>query len=153
AILSVDPYGIASDYHALDAIGARHGLKVLHDSAASFGTSYDGELVGRHGHAQIFSFHATKAFNTMEGGAFCSTDGELIAKAKLLRNFGKADADCPVAGFNGKMLEICALLGVHQLRRFPDEAAHRRLCASEIGAELSRVAGLRVAKAPANQSP
>src|SRR5262245_15548401 len=60
AILSVDPYGIASDYEALDGVGARHGISVLYDSAPAFGTKVNGRSIGGYGNAQIFSFHASK---------------------------------------------------------------------------------------------
>src|SRR5215813_4170626 len=82
AILGVDPYGIACDYAALSEIGRRKGLAVLFDSAPSFGTRVNGKLGGGFGDAQIFSFHATKAFTTMEGGCFCSHDEKLLARVK-----------------------------------------------------------------------
>ena len=112
AILSVDPYGIACDYEALVAIGRRRGLRVLFDSAPSFGTTVGGRRIGGFGDAQIFSFHATKAFNTMEGGCLCSNDKDLIERARAIRNFGQgAGGDCAIAGLNGKMMEICAIIG------------------------------------------
>src|SRR5262249_6276143 len=88
AILSVDPYGIACDYEALVTIGRRRGLRVLFDSAPSFGTTVAGRRIGGFGDAQIFSFHASKAFNTMEGGCLCSHDCALIERARSIRNFG-----------------------------------------------------------------
>jgi len=89
AILGVDAYGIACDYTRLTELGRRHGLKVLFDSAPSFGTRLDGCLVGGFGDAQIFSFHATKPLTTMEGGGLCTRDGELFARALAIRNFGQ----------------------------------------------------------------
>src|SRR5262245_30571388 len=116
AILSVDPYGIACDYEALVAIGRRHGLRVLFDSAPSFGTTVGGRRVGGFGDAQIFSFHATKAFNTMEGGCLCSNNKDVIERARAIRNFGQsADGDCAIEGLNGKMMEICAIIGMPTL--------------------------------------
>src|SRR5262245_56434075 len=113
AILSVDPYGIASDYEALDELGTHHGISVLYDSAPAFGTKVSGQSIGGYGDAQIFSFHASKAFNTMEGGCLCSHDGALIDRARSIRNFGLiASGDSPLAGMNGKMMEICALIGI-----------------------------------------
>lgn len=154
AILGVDAYGIACEYAALSAIGRRNGLKVLFDSAPSFGTRVDGRLVGGFGDAQMFSFHATKAFATMEGGCLCSNDQKLINRAKEIRNFGQGpDGDCVEAGLNGKLMEISALIGLEQLKTFEQAATVRRRAAQRIGSGLSQIPGLKIGKAPANQAP
>jgi dTDP-4-amino-4,6-dideoxy-D-glucose transaminase len=154
AILSVDPYGIACDYEALVAIGRRRGLRVLFDSAPSFGTTVGGRRVGGFGDAQVFSFHATKAFNTMEGGCLCSNDKDLIEWARAIRNFGQADGgDCAIAGLNGKMMEICAIIGIQQLKSFDTAAATRRRCAKRIGDGLADIDGVSIARPPAGQEP
>jgi dTDP-4-amino-4,6-dideoxy-D-glucose transaminase len=154
AILSVDPYGIACDYEALSELGRCHKLKVLIDSAASFGTAVGGRRVGGMADAQIFSFHATKAFNTMEGGCLCSHDGELMERARILRNFGQgAGADCSSAGFNGKMMEVCALIGIEQLKAFDEAICVRRRSANRIAEGLSGIEGVRVGCAPDGQEP
>jgi dTDP-4-amino-4,6-dideoxygalactose transaminase len=154
AILSVDPYGIACDYDALAAIGKRRGLKVLIDSAPSFGATVGGRSIGGFGDAQIFSFHATKAFTTMEGGCLCSNDKNLIERARAIRNFGQdAGGDCTLSGLNGKMMEICAIIGIEQLKAFDAAAANRRRCAKRISEGLAAVEGLAVARAPAGQQP
>jgi dTDP-4-amino-4,6-dideoxy-D-glucose transaminase len=154
AILSVDPYGIASDYEALDDVGARHGISVLYDSAPSFGTKVNGRSIGGYGDAQIFSFHATKAFNTMEGGCLCSHDSALIERARSIRNFGfVASGDSPFTGINGKMMEICALIGIEQLKTFDAAAAVRRRSAERIRRGLEMLPGLKIGQAPANQEP
>src|SRR5262245_57670016 len=140
AILSVDPYGIACDYEALVAIGRRRDLRVLFDSAPSFGTTVGGRHVGGFGDAQIFSFHATKAFNTMEGGCLCSNDKNLLERARAIRNFGQSpDGDCAIAGLNGKMMEICAIIGIQQLTSFETAAITRRRCAKRIGDGLADI--------------
>jgi dTDP-4-amino-4,6-dideoxyglucose len=154
AILSVDPYGIACDYEALVAIGRRRGLRVLFDSAPSFGTTVGGRRIGGFGDAQIFSFHATKAFNTMEGGCLCSNDKDLIERARAIRNFGQgASGDCAIAGLNGKMMEICAILGIEQLKSFDEAAANRHFCARRMSVGLGSIDGLGVGRAPADQEP
>jgi dTDP-4-amino-4,6-dideoxygalactose transaminase len=154
AILSVDPYGIASDYAALDDLGRRRGVKVLYDSAPAFGTRVDGALVGGFGDAQIFSFHATKAFNTMEGGALASHDTALIEAARAIRNFGlEPSGDASHVGINGKMTEICALIGIEQLKVFERAASVRRRAADRIRAGLEGTQGLTIGRAPPNQSP
>jgi len=154
AIVSVDPYGIACDYGALAAIAKRHSLRLLNDSAPSFGTKIAGRLVGGFGDAQIFSFHATKAFTTMEGGCLCTHDIELIERAKGIRNFGQiAGGDCLFPGLNGKMMEICALIGIEQLKSFERAASIRRRSVARITEGLAVVPGLGVGRAPADQDP
>jgi dTDP-4-amino-4,6-dideoxy-D-glucose transaminase len=154
AILGVDPYGIACDYAALTAIARRNGLKVLFDSAPSFGTRVDGRPIGGCGDAQIFSFHATKAFPTMEGGCLCSHNHELLERARKIRNFGQgADGDYDELGLNGKLTEICALIGLEQLKIFEQGAMNRRRAVERMRAGLERISGLTLAQAPANQEP
>jgi dTDP-4-amino-4,6-dideoxy-D-glucose transaminase len=154
AILGVDAYGIACDYIALSEIGRRNGLKVLFDSAPSFGTRVAGRLVGGFSDAQIFSFHATKAFTTMEGGCLCTHDKEILERAKAIRNFGqKAGGDCEEPGINAKLTEICALIGVEQLKTFEHMSAVRRRAVSRMREQLSSVPGLTIARAPSHQDP
>lgn len=154
AILAVDPYGIACDYAGLMAIAKRRNLKLLLDSAPAFGTTVAGRPIGGFGHAQIFSFHATKAFNTMEGGCLCTKDALVIERARAIRNFGQASGDdCPVVGFNGKMTEICALIGLEQLKTFDVAAETRQRSAERISAGLGQIAGLTPARTPVGQLP
>jgi dTDP-4-amino-4,6-dideoxygalactose transaminase len=154
AILAVDPYGIACDNDALSVVADRYGLKLLYDSAPAFGTKVGGKLIGGFGDAQIFSFHATKAFNTMEGGCLSSNDRELIERAKDIRNFGQtANEHCALLGLNGKMTEICALIGIEQLKGFEAAAAVRRRSVARIAKGLGAIAGLTVGRAPAGQEP
>jgi dTDP-4-amino-4,6-dideoxygalactose transaminase len=154
AILSVDTYGIVSDYEALREIGNRHGLKVLGDSAPAFGTKVEGRPIGDNCDAHIFSFHASKAFATMEGGCLCSGDGEMIERAKALRNFGQvAGGDCDEAGHNAKMMEICALIGFEQLKEFDGVVQHRAQMAERMRAGLQMLPGLEFAIPPEGQLP
>jgi dTDP-4-amino-4,6-dideoxygalactose transaminase len=154
AILGVDAYGLCCDYRALAEIGQRHGLRVLYDSAPSFGARVGGRLVGGFGDAQIFSFHATKAFATMEGGCLCSHDNGIIERAQAIRNFGQgADGDCREPGINGKLTEICALIGIEQLKTFDRTAERRRHAVRRMREKLEGIPGLTVAAAPVNQDP
>jgi dTDP-4-amino-4,6-dideoxyglucose len=154
AILGVDAYGIACDYAGLTEVGRRNGLKVLFDSAPSFGTRVGGGLVGGFGDAQMFSFHATKAFTTMEGGCLCTHDPEIFARAKAIRNFGQlADGDCEEAGINAKLTEVCALIGIEQLKSFELAALTRRRAVDRMREGLSKLPGLTVASAPHDQDP
>lgn len=154
AILGVDAYGIACDYMRLAEIGRRNGLRVIFDSAPAFGSRVGGRLVGGFGDAQIFSFHATKAFTTMEGGCLCTHDPEIFTRAKAIRNFGQlADADCEEAGINAKLTEVCALIGIEQLKTFERAAATRRRAVARMRDCLSRLPGLTIASVPDNQEP
>ncbi len=153
AILAVDPYGIAPDYAGLGEVARRHGIKLLSDSAAAFGTRVGGQLVGGNCDAQIFSFHATKAFATMEGGCLCTHDPVLMDRAKTIRNFGLVGTDCPLPGFNGKMMEISALIGIQQLKTFDAVAKVRRTSADRIAQGLTAFNGLRIGRAPVGQQP
>ncbi len=154
AVLGVDAYGIACDYTRLTEVGRRNGLKVIFDSAPSFGTRVGGSLVGGFGDAQMFSFHATKAFTTMEGGCLCTHDPEIFARAKAIRNFGQlADGDCEEAGINAKLTEVCALIGIEQLKSFEQAALTRRRAVVRMREGLSKLPGLTVASARNDQDP
>jgi dTDP-4-amino-4,6-dideoxy-D-glucose transaminase len=154
AILGVDAYGIACDYTALTELGHRKGLKVLFDSAPSFGTRVEGCPIGGFGEAQIFSFHASKAFATMEGGCLCSHDSVILDRARAIRNFGQvAGGDSTEPGLNGKLTELCALIGLEQLKTFEQAAKNRRRAVQRMRRGLEQIPGLRLAQAPANQEP
>ena len=154
AILGVDVYGIACEYAELGELARRHGLKLLFDSAPAFGTRVDGRLVGGFGDAQMLSFHATKAFATMEGGCICSHNDALLKRAKAIRNFGQDPVgDCDEAGINGKLTEVCALIGIEQLKAFETAARARRRAAHRICAGLEVLPGLSLARPGSNQEP
>jgi dTDP-4-amino-4,6-dideoxygalactose transaminase len=154
AVLGVDVYGIACDYEALDALGRNNSIKVLYDSAPAFGTKVDGRPVAGHGDAQIFSFHATKAMTTMEGGCIASRDEDLLARARELRNFGQGSgADCDEPGMNAKMMEVSALIGIEQLKGFDHVVEHRASIAERYRRGLSSISGLSFARVPKSQVP
>ena len=87
-IIGVHTWGRPCDVNAINEIARSRGLKVLYDAAHSFGCSYRGEMIGRFGDAEVFSFHATKFFNSFEGGAVTTNDATLAAKIRLMKNFG-----------------------------------------------------------------
>lgn len=146
-VLGVDPYGIPWRHKPRNTL-------TLNDSAASFGAMVDGKVWGTEHHAQIFSFHATKAFTTMEGGALCSQNPEFIETAKAIRNFGQgADGDCAVPGLNGKMMEICAIIGLRQLEQWHQTIWRRQDVADDMWIALKDIPGLIVIDAPPNVSP
>jgi len=127
-IVGVHLWGRACDVEGLEEVARRHGLVLLFDAAHAFGCSHRGRMIGSFGRAEIMSFHATKFFNTVEGGALVTDDGTLAARARLLRNFGFDDYDSVTTlGTNGKMNEVCAALGLVSLESLDDVlAANRR---------------------------
>lgn len=153
AILGVDPYGISCDRTALENEPGWERKSVLIDSAPSFGSKIDGKPnIG--GTAQIFSFHATKPFSTMEGGCLCSHDPNFLERARRIRNFGQEEnGNCFVDGFNGKMMEVCALIGLIQLERFGGIPPLRNTRAAQLRVALGEVPGVRCIIAPKNQMP
>ena len=145
AILAAPVYGNPCDNDALQKLADRRNLTLLYDSASGFGCTYRGRRLGGFGRAEIFSFHATKVFGTMEGGALTTDDPELYERARLLRGFGQiGSVDCGVAGLNGKMMEVAALVGLRTLDTFDATVAHRERIALEYDRLLSGVPGVCV---------
>jgi len=115
-IIGVHLWGKSCDVQTLSEIAHTHNLTLLFDAAHSFGCSYKGRLIGGFGRAEVFSFHATKFFNTFEGGAVTTNDTELADKIRLMKNFGFAGYDRVIyIGTNGKMSEISAAMGLTSL--------------------------------------
>jgi len=115
-IIGVHLWGRVAPVDALQAIADEHGLQLMFDAAHAFGCSHGGQLVGSLGRAEVLSFHATKFFNTFEGGAVVTNDDHLAEKMRLMRNFGFAGLDNVIhPGTNGKMVEVCAAMGLANL--------------------------------------
>lgn len=115
-ILATHLWGAPCDVEQLQAIADEHGLKLIFDAAHSFLSSYGNRMIGGFGEAEVFSFHATKFFNTFEGGAVTTNDDDLANTMRLMRNFGFAGLDNVIhPGTNGKMTEICAAMGLVNL--------------------------------------
>lgn len=115
-IVAVHVYGRPCDIDGLSQIAKRHGLRLLCDAAHAFGCSYKRRMIGNFGDAEVFSFHATKVFNTFEGGAVVTNDDDLASAIRLARNFGFAGYDEVVElGINGKMSEASAAMGLANL--------------------------------------
>jgi dTDP-4-amino-4,6-dideoxygalactose transaminase len=153
AILAVDPYGICSDYTGLEEISSANDIPLFIDSAPAFGSLCDGRPTGARGSAQIFSFHATKPFSTMEGGCLCSRNEIVLHIARTIRNFGQdmGEAWCP--GINGKMMEVCALLGIEALRDWDATVLKRKVQAPKLYAGLAGIPGVGLPQVPPGQSP
>jgi dTDP-4-amino-4,6-dideoxygalactose transaminase len=112
-IIGVHVWGQACNVEALAEIADRHDLRLLFDAAHALGCSHDGRMIGNFGDAEVFSFHATKFFNTFEGGAVATNDDDLATKIRLMHNFGFAGLDNVIyIGTNGKMSEVSAAMGL-----------------------------------------
>jgi dTDP-4-amino-4,6-dideoxygalactose transaminase len=115
-VIGVHLWGRPAPVTALETVAREHGLALLYDAAHAFGVSVDGKMVGSFGDAEVFSFHATKFFNTLEGGAVVTDDDDIAHRARLMRNFGFVGEDAVASdGTNGKMSEISAAMGLVNL--------------------------------------
>jgi dTDP-4-amino-4,6-dideoxygalactose transaminase len=115
-IIGVHLWGRAAPVEELQVIADEHGLQLMFDAAHAFGCTSGQRMIGNFGACEVLSFHATKFFNTFEGGAVVTNDDALAAKMRLMRNFGFAGYDNVIhPGTNGKMTEICAAMGLVNL--------------------------------------
>src|SRR5258707_841242 len=144
-IIGVHVWGHTCNIDALAEIADRRGLKLLFDAAHAFACSFKGRMIGSFGNAEIFSFHATKFFNTLEGGAVVTNDDQLEKKVRLMRNFGFTGYDeVSYLGTNGKMNEISAAMGLTSLESLDEFIAVNRRHYLRYREELRDVAGARV---------
>ncbi len=115
-IIGVHLWGRPCDVESLSEIAERHNLKLVFDAAHAFGCTNKGRMIGNFGDAEVYSFHATKFLNSLEGGALVTNNDELAIKARLMKNFGFAGVDSVVyIGINGKMNEMAAAMGLTSL--------------------------------------
>lgn len=127
AILPVHVYGNICKVKEIEEIAGRHGLKVIYDAAHAFGEAFNGESAASFGDASMFSFHATKVFHTIEGGAVAFKDGALEHALNGLKNFGIMDEETvELVGGNGKMNEFQAAMGLCNLRHIAQEMEKRK---------------------------
>ncbi|MGB3460618.1 DegT/DnrJ/EryC1/StrS family aminotransferase [Rhodanobacter lindaniclasticus] len=142
-IIGVHLWGRAAPVDELQAIADEHGLKLMFDAAHAFGSTYHGQSIGRFGECEVFSFHATKAFNTMEGGAVTTNDDRLADAMRLMRNFGFKGYDNVIhPGINGKMIEVCAAMGLANLSGFDEVIAINRRNHSAYHEALAGIPGI-----------
>ncbi|MBV9037998.1 MAG: DegT/DnrJ/EryC1/StrS family aminotransferase, partial [Acidobacteriaceae bacterium] len=115
-IIGVHLWGLPCKHAQLQEIADRRGLTLLYDAAHAFGCTLDGQMIGNFGAAEVFSFHATKFFNSFEGGAIATNDDALAERIRLMRNFGfKGYDSVEHIGTNGKMTEASAAMGLTNL--------------------------------------
>ena len=115
-ILGVHLWGRPCDVTSLEAVANKHSLRLLFDAAHALGCSHEGRLVGGFGSAEVFSFHATKFFNSFEGGAITTNDDDLARRLRAMRNFGyDSSGEIVALGMNAKMHEVSAAMGLSSL--------------------------------------
>jgi dTDP-4-amino-4,6-dideoxygalactose transaminase len=144
-IIGVHLWGRASPVKELEAIAKEHNLRLMFDASHGFGCSLNGKLLGGFGECEVFSFHATKFFNTFEGGAVVTNNGTLAEKMRLMRNFGFSGYDNVIyPGTNGKMTEIAAAMGLTNLEDLDDFVALNRRNYQCYRDAISSIPGLSV---------
>ncbi|MDP4075707.1 DegT/DnrJ/EryC1/StrS aminotransferase family protein [Acidovorax sp. A1169] len=151
AIMPVHCYGHPCDVDAIQKIADKHRLKVIYDAAHAFGVRDTGGSILRHGDLSVVSFHATKVFNTFEGGAIICPDAETKQHIDYLKNFGFVNETTVVAaGINGKMSEVNAAFGMLQLQHIDRALSERQRVDAAYRAGLESVRGIRCLRGPPN---
>jgi dTDP-4-amino-4,6-dideoxygalactose transaminase len=161
AIMPVDQIGLACDIDAINEIAKKHGLAVVEDAAPAIGATYKGTKVGSRAHQVVFSFHPRKVITTGEGGMITTDDDALAARLRTLRQHAMSVSDAarhaadrviveeyPEVGFNYRLNDIQASIGLVQIRRLDELLAARRERAERYNAELPRIRGLRIPYVP-----
>jgi dTDP-4-amino-4,6-dideoxygalactose transaminase len=144
-IIGVHLWGRGAAHEELNAIAEEHQLVLMYDAAHAFACSLGGKMIGNFGKCEVLSFHATKFFNTFEGGAVVTNDDELAKKMRLMRNFGFSGYDNVIhPGTNGKMIEICAAMGLTNLDYVDTVIAANKNNYLAYHRALDRLPGIRV---------
>ena len=145
AIMPVDVYGNVCNVEMIDRIAKKYELKVIYDDAHAFGVKYKGKGIGNYGDASCFSFHATKVFNTVEGGAVTFKDRSLLMTMYELKNFGiHGPEEVRAVGANAKMNEFCAAMGLCNLRHMDEVVQKRKAIVERYRENLTDVDGLQL---------
>lgn len=151
AIMPVHVYGNICNIEDIDRIARKYDLKVIYDAAHTFGETYKGIGIGCFGDCSCFSFHATKVFNSIEGGAVCFRDEEVGKKVYRLKNFGIRNEDVVDGiGANAKMNEFCAAMGLCNLRHVNEEIRKRKKVVERYRQNLSGIYGVRTSRPQPN---
>ncbi len=145
AIIPVHVYGNICDVEKIDAIAKKHNLKVIYDAAHAFGAKINKTAVGNYGDVSMFSFHATKLFNTIEGGCLTFKDPALKEKAELFKNFGiKSESEIVDIGINSKMNEIQSIFGILNLELIANERLKRAKIKNIYDNTLKKIKGITI---------
>ena len=145
AIMPVHVYGNICDVEEIERIAKKYELKVIYDAAHTFGEKYKGKGIGTFGDASCFSFHATKVFNSIEGGAVTYKDKRLGDSLYELKNFGiHGPEEVSAVGANAKMNEFCAAMGICNLRHVDEEIEKRKAVVEHYRKNLEGIEGLQL---------
>jgi dTDP-4-amino-4,6-dideoxygalactose transaminase len=145
AILPVHVYGNICNLEEIERIAHKYELKVIYDAAHTFGETYQGRGIGTFGDVSCFSFHATKVFHSIEGGAVCFRDEQLGSRLYELKNFGiHGPEEVSAVGANAKMNEFCAAMGICNLRHVDEEIAKRKVVVERYRERLEGVEGIQL---------
>ena len=151
AILGVHVYGFPCDVEKIDKIAKKYNLKVIYDAAHAFTTEINGRGIGTFGDITMFSFHATKLFNTIEGGCLTFNNPDLVKKIYNLRNFGiQSEELVEEVGINGKLNEIQAAVGIENLKLYKAEQEKRKQIKDFYNENISKIKGIRIPRMSAN---
>lgn len=147
AILGVHVFGMPCDVCKIEGIAKKYDLKVIYDAAHAFGVEMNDKGIGNFGDISMFSFHSTKLFHTVEGGALSCKNSDLKAKVNLLKNFGiKNEEEVLLSGINGKMNEIQAAIGLTVLDYVEDEKQKRKTLSTIYIKNLQNIKGISFLK-------
>lgn len=145
AIIPVHVYGNICNIEAIQKIADKYNLKVIYDAAHAFGTKYHGKGIGNYGDASVFSFHATKVFNTIEGGAVSFAEHRYYEKLYNLKNFGiRGEELVADVGANAKMNEFCAIMGLCNLQHIREVLEERKKRDQYYRNAISKIKGIRL---------
>ncbi len=145
AIMPVHVYGNVCNVEEIERIANKYDLKVIYDSAHTFGVKYNGKGIAAFGDVSCFSFHATKVFHTIEGGAVCYRDSEVGRKLYELKDFGIHDAEnVNSVGPNAKMTEFSAAMGLCNLKHIDEEIAKRKKVSERYFDNLEGTKGIKL---------
>lgn len=144
AIIPVHVYGNVCNVEKIEEIAKKHGLKVIYDAAHAFGIKYKGKGIANYGDISMFSFHATKVFNTIEGGGLAFNDLKLDEKFKAIKQFGQVGETVPYIGTNAKMTEFNAAMGLCNLRHTDENIQNRKKAVERYRERLSGVRGIKI---------
>lgn len=145
AIVPVHVYGNICNVGEIERIANKYGLKVIYDAAHAFGETLEGKGVGTFGDASMFSFHATKVFNTIEGGGIAFSNPQIGESLYSLKNFGiKSEVDVTGVGSNAKMNEFQAAMGICNLRHIDEEIDKRKKVVEKYRSRLEGVEGIQI---------
>lgn len=145
AIVPVHVYGNVCNVEAIQKIADKYNLRVIYDAAHAFGVKYKGKGIGSYGDASIFSFHATKVYNTIEGGAVAFSEHRIYEKLYNLKNFGIQSQELVAeVGANAKMNEFCAIMGLCNLRYMGEVLQSRKERYEYYRQEFLQIEGIRL---------